>query len=112
MSIFNTICFKSSEKDCEAWQKMLAGLYEGKQGAWLEEQFERFGEAAEQEIEQLMDDCEETLGRVWFEGFNANGNQFECALDGNFDAHHCLPRIKQLLSVCGATDININMPEE
>lgn len=112
MEILINIQFTSPQKDEDFWSELLAGLCDEKRGAWLEEKFERFGDAAATAITRLMDDCESFHGDVVFETWGRDGNQFETCLNGGWGIFDCLPKIQGLLELCNVQNLRIDKPEE
>lgn len=112
MEIMINIKFTSPQKDQEFWEELLAGLCDEKRGTWLEEKFERFGDAAATAITQLMDDCEHSHGGVVFETWGRDSNQFETCLNGGWGIFDCLSKIQRLLELCHVQDLQIDKPED
>ena len=80
MEIYVDIKFNSSEQDADFWAQLAEGLCRHKRGAWLEAQFERFGEQTASLITEIMDECDKTNAggdALIFEGWERDGNQFE-----------------------------------
>jgi hypothetical protein len=112
MEILINIKFTSPEQDADFWEQLFAGLCDEKRGAWLEEQFEYFGEVAANAITELMDDCEKNYNTVVFETYERKGNQLETCLNGGWGLFKCLPKIRNLLLLCNVQDLQIDDPDQ
>lgn len=94
------IRFEVPDQDITHWRGLLAGLCEGKQEAWLENQIAYFGKEAEAAISDLMDSCETEHGSVFFEGLEQQGNRFQVQMIGGYGVIDCLPKVEALLALC------------
>lgn len=115
MEIYVDIKFRGAEKDSEFWIQLAEGLCDHKRGAWLESQFERFGEQASSLITQIMDECDKSNAggeALIFESWQRNGNQFEICVNGGWIIFDLLPKIRELLEVCGVQDLYMDDPED
>ena len=115
MEIQVEIKFISVEKDSEFWSQLAEGLCKHKRGAWLEEQFDRFGERASSLITQIMDECDKSNAggeALIFEGWERDGNRFETCVNGGWIIFDLLPKIRELLEVCGVQDLYMDDPED
>jgi hypothetical protein len=115
MEIYIDIKFTSPDKDTEFWTQLAEGLCDHKRGAWLEEQFDYFGEAASALITDIMDECDKTNAgaeALIFETWERNGNHFEACVNGGWAIFDLLPKIKELLLLCGVQDLYTDNPED
>lgn len=115
MEIYVDIKFISPEKDVEFWAQLAEGLCDHKRGAWLENQFDCFGEQASNLIAGIMDECDKTNAggdALIFEGWERDGNQFETCVNGGWIIFDLLPKIRQLLELCGVQDLYMDDPED
>jgi hypothetical protein len=115
MEILVNIRFCSVENEVPFWAHLAKGLCDHKRGVWLEEQFERFGEQASSLITQIMDECDKSNAggeALIFESWGRDGNQFEICVNGGWIIFDLLPKIRQLLELCGVQNLYIDDPEE
>ena len=115
MEIYVDIKFTSPEQDSEFWAQLAEGLCDHKRGAWLEERFEHFGESASSLISDIMDECDKSNAggeALIFEGWEREGNQFQTCVNGGWIIFDLLPKIRQLLELCGVQNLYIDDPEE
>jgi hypothetical protein len=115
MEVYVNIKFTSPEQDVEFWAHLAEGLCDHKRGAWLEEQFDRFGEQASSLITEIMDECDKSNAggqALIFESWERDGNQFEACINGGWIIFDLLPRIRELLELCGVQDLYMDDPED
>jgi len=115
MEILVNIRFCSVENEVAFWANLAKGLCDHKRGVWLEEQFERFGEQASSLITEIMDECDKSNAggeALIFESWGRDGNQFEICVNGGWIIFDLLPKIRQLLELCGVQNLYIDDPEE
>lgn len=114
MEIMVNITFTSPEKDSDFWAQLAEGLCDHQRGAWLEEQFEYFSEAACTLVAEMMDECDKTNAggeALIFETWSKDGNRFATCINGGWVIFDLLPRIKELLLLCGVQDLYLDNPE-
>ena len=63
MEILVEIKFNSSEQSSTFWAQLAEGLCNHQRGAWLEEQFNHFGEEASALLTDVMNECNRTNAR-------------------------------------------------
>ena len=115
MEILVGIKFTSPEQDSEFWGRLAEGLCGHRRGAWLESQFDRFGEEASSLITDIMDECEKRNAggdALIFESWEQNGNQFKTCVNGGWIIFDLLPKIRLLLELCDVQDLHIDDPED
>lgn len=115
MEIYVDIKFTSPEKDPDFWAQLAEGLCNHKRGAWLEGQFDRFGKQASALIAEIMDVCDKTNAggeALIFEGWERDGNRFETCVNGGWIIFDLLPKIRELLELCGVQDLYMDDPED
>lgn len=115
MEILVDIKFISPEKDVDFWGQLATGLCDHKRGVWLEEQFEHFGEQASSLITEIMDECDKSNASgeaLIFESWERDGNRFEACINGGWIVFDLLPKIRELLELCGVQDLYMDDPED
>ena len=115
MEIMVEIKFISPEKDSPFWAQLAEGLCDHQRGAWLEEQFEPFGEKASTLITDILDECDRTNAgshALVFETWSQDGNHFETCINGGWVILDLLPKMKELLLLCGVQNLYMDDPEE
>jgi hypothetical protein len=115
MEIYVDIKFTSPEKDIEFWSQLAEGLCDHKRGAWLEGQFDRFGEKASALVSEMMDECDRGNSggqALIFETWSREGNRFETTVNGGWAIFDLWPKVKELLLLCGVQDLEMDDPEE
>lgn len=105
MEIRADIEFDVDEQTVPIWQDIITGLNADKQGAWLEEQVERLGEAAGSALESLLDVCERSHQEVHFEAATIKESHCSVSLMGGYGLPESLTRIRLFLDVCGVQNI-------
>ena len=115
MEAYFEIKYISPEKDTKFWEKLAEGLCDNKRGAWLEEQFDRFGEKASALITEIMDECDKSNAggeAIIFETWEREGNQFQITGNGGWILFDLLPKIRELLLICSVKNLVLDDPEE
>lgn len=112
MEIRFDISFNVPDEDLEFWKKLGVGLCEDKRGAWLECQFDDFGDAAAQQIEVIMDECDKHGGLNFEEWEQEENGQLHVYGEGGWSTIELLPMIGKLLEICGATNIQFPKVED
>jgi hypothetical protein len=62
-----------------------------------------------------MEECEKTNAgseALIFESWERDGNRFETCMNGGWIIFELLPKIRQLLELCGVQDLYIENPED
>jgi hypothetical protein len=110
-----TIKFTSPEADIEFWAQLAKGLCNDKRGAWLEEQFDRFGDKAASLITSIMNECERQSNAgghaIMFDTWKRNKNRFYVTANGGWILEDLLPLMRELLLSCGVQNLVLEDPE-
>jgi hypothetical protein len=66
-------------------------------------------------ITNIMDECDKSNAggdALIFETWKQNGNQFQTCVNGGWLIFDLLPKIRELLELCGVQDLHIDNLEE
>jgi hypothetical protein len=104
---FATFTLNFNEVDHLKWKALIDGLAQNRQGAYLEEYAEAFGETAVDMVEYLLDVWEEERGEIDTSGSTLSVDKAIIHIAGYGTVEPSVRAMTRFLKACGATQVEV-----